>query len=365
MINQLAKFVANCAHVIRPLTELLSSKQVWRWGPSQEEAFITIKKTLTQPTVLALYDPSAATKISADASSYGIGAILLQQHQNQWKPVAYALRTLTEIEKHYAQIEKECLSLTWACDKFSSYIIRKTIEIETDHKPLIPILSSKDLGAIPPRILRFRLRLMRYSFTISHVPGKYLYTAEVLSRSPSPNIASDIDFDDLETSAELFISTVVSTLPATSYRLKALSIAQSQDRSLQQVMKYCREGWPDKQRIDDKLKPFWLLRTEFSVHNNLLLRGSRIVIPEPLRQEVLGQLHEGHQGIVKCRNRARISVWWPGISIQLAQFIKKCPTCCKNFQIVTEPLITTELPPPDCGKKHPICMSLKGHNTFW
>ena len=83
---------------------------------------------------------------------------------------------------------------------------------------------------------------MRYSFTISHVPGKYLYTAGVLSRSPSPNIASNIDSDELETSAELFTSTVVSTLPTTSNCLKALSTAQSQDTSLQQVMKYFREG---------------------------------------------------------------------------------------------------------------------------
>ena len=83
MINQLAKFVPNCAHVIRPLTELLSSKRIWQWGPTQKEAFAAIKKMLTEPTVLALYDPSAATKISADASSYGIGAVLLQRHQDQ------------------------------------------------------------------------------------------------------------------------------------------------------------------------------------------------------------------------------------------------------------------------------------------
>ena len=214
---------------------------------------------LTEPTVLTLYDPSAALKISADASSYGIGAVLLQLHQDQWKPVAYALRTLTETEKHYAQIEKECLSLTWACDKFSPHIIGKTIEIETDHKPLVPLLNSNDLGAIPPRILRFRLHFMRYSFSICHVPGKYLYTADVLSRSPLLTTADDTESTELETSAELFISTVMSNLPATSNRLKALTTEQSEDQTLQHVRQYCRERWPEKQKLDDKLKLFWLV----------------------------------------------------------------------------------------------------------
>ena len=84
------------------------------------------------------------------------------------------------------------------------------------------------------------------------------------------------------------------------------------------------------------------------------------MIPESLQQEVLGQLHEGHQGIVKCRNQARISVWWPGISKPLEQFIQKCPTCCKNFQIVTEPLITTKLPSRPWEKVASDLYELKG-----
>ena len=72
---------------------------------------------------------------------------------SQW--YNYASHTLTETEKHYAQTEIEGLALTLACDKFSPYIIGKTIELETDHKPLVLLLSSKNLDAIPPYILRF------------------------------------------------------------------------------------------------------------------------------------------------------------------------------------------------------------------
>ena len=93
------------------------------------------------------YDPNVETKISADALSYGLGAVLLQRKDtaDSWKPVAYCSKTLTESERHYAQIEKEALATTWACEKFTEYILGKRILIKTDHKPLVPLFSTKNL----------------------------------------------------------------------------------------------------------------------------------------------------------------------------------------------------------------------------
>ena len=87
------------------------------------------------PTVLALYNPLAPTKVCADASSYGFGAMLMQLSEATWRPVAYASRSMNGTEKRYAQIEKEALAVTWACEMFATYILGMKFLIETDHKP--------------------------------------------------------------------------------------------------------------------------------------------------------------------------------------------------------------------------------------
>ena len=150
MVNQLGKSTPNLSSLSQPLRELLSSKRSWCWGPSQEESFRQVKLELTKPTVLSLYNPSAPSKVSADASSYGLGTVLLQETDTTWRPVAYASRSLSNTEKRYTQIEKEALVVTWACSKFSNYILGRPFLIETDHKPLVPILSTKHLDDLPP-----------------------------------------------------------------------------------------------------------------------------------------------------------------------------------------------------------------------
>ena len=122
--------------------------------------------------MLVFFDLSKKTRISTDTSKDGLGAVLLQDHDGDWKPVAYAARSMTETEQRYAQIEKECLGIVFACDKFHSYVFGLPhIELETDHKPLITI-SKKHLNEMTPRIQRMVMRLQKYTYELSYKPGK-------------------------------------------------------------------------------------------------------------------------------------------------------------------------------------------------
>ena len=112
VVNQLGKFTPHIAELSQLLRELLTKNCICTWGPRQAKAFQTIKENLAQPQVLASYDSNAETKVSADA--YGLGTVLLQKnHNQQWTPVAYASRSLTDTQTRYTQIEKEALAATW------------------------------------------------------------------------------------------------------------------------------------------------------------------------------------------------------------------------------------------------------------
>jgi len=113
------------------------------------------------------------------------------------------------------------------------------------------------------------------------------------------------------------------------------------DSILQKLKKYCVEGWPDKFSIDKAFQPNLSFSGELSVQNGLLLNGIRIVIPTSLRAEILKKLHEGHLGITKCRERAKQSVWWPGLSKDLTKMIENCARERINFK---ETMLPTEFP---------------------
>ena len=330
MVNQFSKFSPYLSELTHPLRQLLSPKNLWTWNETMDRAFSKVKKSLTDSTVLTMYDQDALLKISADASSHSLGAVLLQKVSTHWKPIVYASRSLSSAETRYAQIEKEALASTWACERFSNYILGKQVVLETDHKPLVPLLSSKSLDDLPPRILRFRLRLSRFDYVITFVPGKQLHTADVLSRTVTISDQDDVASEE----TELFAEAVVTALPATSDSLDNYRAAQVNDPLCSQVINFCLKGWPNKHQVTHVVRPYWDSREKISVINNLLLYGSRIIVPTALQQSTVDKIHCGHLGIQKCLSRSKRSVWWPGMSQQIKTGCGKLPRMC--FPLCTE-----------------------------
>jgi len=153
MVNQQSKFAPDLATKTKPLRDLLNKRSTWTWGAPQQKAYVDIKTCLAEAPIFALYDCNRETKISADASSYGIGGVVYQlQDDSNWKPIAYFSRALTPTETRYSQIEKECLAFTWLAECASDYILGKEITGETDHKLLVPLLTTHSIDQLPPRI---------------------------------------------------------------------------------------------------------------------------------------------------------------------------------------------------------------------
>ena len=344
MANQLNKFSPNLAEHMKPLHELLSSRNQWRWDEPQEKAFQSVKTAMISAETLRAFNPRLETIVSADASSFGVGAVLRQRQpeDNTLHPVAYISRVLSDAEKNYAQIEKEALAITWSCERFQNYLLGLHFQIETDHKPLVPLLSTKPLDQLPIRVQRFRLRLMRFDYVITHVPGKQLQTADALSRSPVSS-ATDADYE-FQKDVSAYVDLLVQTLPATDHQLQVVREAQDADVTCTQIKSYCQHGWPDRTRLQGTLKNYLPVKDELSITNGLLLRGNRLVIPQSLQSEMLHKLHAGHQGISKCRQRALQSVWWPAIGKDIEETISCCRVCCMTRFQHAEPLLSSDFP---------------------
>lgn len=329
MVNYISKFVRNMSDHLYPLNNLLKKDIPWIWSASQDDSFRKIKELICDSSKLSFYDPTKEVTIENDASEYGIGSVLLQET----KPIAYASRSLTSSERNYAQIEKEMLAIVFGFSKFHYYVYGRKVNVTTDHKPLLGIMN-KPLAKAPKRIQVMCLKVQDYDFNLNFKPGSSIYVADALSRGP------------LEETEEVCCVNNLEDHPMGNDKLSRIISETEKDDTMIKLKDVILKGWPaTKLKLDRDLHAYFSYRDEMTIENGVILRGERIVVPRSLRYEMKQNIHSGHLGINSCLRRARTYLYWPGMSVEVKQFIENCFTCSSfhNNQPL-QPLFVHEVP---------------------
>lgn len=221
--------------------------------------------------MLQYYDPKRPTVVGADASSYGLGGVLLQDHGGTLKPVAYCFRTLAEAEKKYAQIEKECPAGIWASEIFYLYLCGlESYGLLTDHKPLVTLINHRDLDRAPLKCQRLLIRLMKFNPITEYVPGKNLIVPNVLSRHPE----SKVDDIGLNEDVQAYVDAIEEQQRHKPV-LECIKVEMAKDHSLQLVRHYIRSGWPQHERkVTRPAMDYYRERGYLSEQNGLLIAAA-------------------------------------------------------------------------------------------
>ena len=270
-----AKFIPDFASVTDPLWELTRGDKPFEWRHEQQKAFDKVKALITEAPTLVHYHQEAPTRLITDASPVGLGTVLEQrQPDGNYRPVCYASRSLTPVERRYAQFEKEALAVVWGVEHHHFYLLGTHFDILTDHKPLVSAYGPN--GNPPARGLRFALRLQPYDYSIRHIDGRS-NVADYLSRQPL--VSEDICY---HIATEEFVRSIV--VRAVPTALTACEVEQASEKDVELfTVRQCiiQNEWSDLPAA------FRNIKQDLSVFGQLVLRGSRIVIPSSQRAQVL------------------------------------------------------------------------------
>ena len=132
LANFYRRFIPKFADIAAPLHDLTGHEGTFSWEKRHQEAFETLKRALISPPILDYPRQSDKFILTTDASDVGLGAVL---STNRGTVIEYASCALTAPEKNYSTIEKECLAIVWAVDKFRHYLVGAhfTLEQTTNH----------------------------------------------------------------------------------------------------------------------------------------------------------------------------------------------------------------------------------------
>ena len=143
---------------------------------------------MTTSPITAFPDFSQSFRLYTDASTAGLGAILVQIRDGKERIICSTSRALNQAEKSYPATKLECLAIVWAVAKFRPYLMAMPFEVFTDHYAL---QSLKMMRTGSPLLHRWSAALEEYDFTVHHRPGKVQSHVTGLRRLPVGTASSE------------------------------------------------------------------------------------------------------------------------------------------------------------------------------
>jgi len=340
------KFILGFACIAAPLHKLTCKDMRFKWSEECADAMSQLQEKLTSSPILAMPLDDGGFILDTDASNLSIGAILSQVQDGEERVIAYASRILNNAEKNYCVTRKELLAIVFYTKQFRQYLLGRHFQIRTDHAALQWLEKTQRPIGQQARWLNI---MGEFDYTIIHRPGKAHQNADTLSRMPcrqcGANTEEEFKYEDRVELCAIHLGDK-DALPDAPWSAETLAAATTEDKELEMVRKWWKEGctrplWKDILRQSPMVKVLWtqfsdlkvkddvLYKAEFNIHG--MVDSWRLVVPFSLRGDFIKIAHEGMTGghlsvprtIIQVKNRA----FWLGQAKDVKIIVQQCQSC--------------------------------------
>jgi hypothetical protein len=178
LVNVFKSFVPGLAVMAKPISALCGKGVPFVWGDEQQQAFENLKDACCAAPVLSFVSPDQELLLTTDASSLGIGGLLEQVDASGVRsPIGYLSKAFDSTQCNWTTIEQESYAIFYAMQKWQHFLLGRKFHVFTDHKNLVYVHTSTT-----PKVVRWRLQMQEFDFTIHHIAGSENVTADCLSR---------------------------------------------------------------------------------------------------------------------------------------------------------------------------------------
>lgn len=343
LINQVSYAFAQ-APIMGPFHEFLTGTgHDFYWDETLETIFQESKKVIMESIAegVRTFEINRTTCLATDWSKTGIGFTLSQKHcscpiqddpfcgEDHWKVTYAGSRFTSSAESRYAPIEGEALALLFGLESCRMFVLGcPYLIIASDHQHLERIFNNKNLDEVTnPRVFKVKEKSLIYQFRVVTIPGLKNKGPDAMSRIP-PTPHTKPYSSEVESSVVSTVNAILESLREGAITTDRIRKEAAEDNDYKDLGKTIEDGFPEsKEPLPENLNIFWKLKDELYTVEDLVYADGRVLIPQKLKNELIEQLHVGHQCVSSMKAYARKRFFWPGMNASIQNKRIQCHRC--------------------------------------